>query len=86
MMYCMCCDLCGLCVNMVLSYIIIVVGCITLQHANKSYAGYISLKVLEHDEEHEQVHETYLVAAVCVCNQSNVDWRSLRFIHLEEST
>ena len=25
----------------------------------------ISLKVLDHDEEHEQVHDTYLVAAVC---------------------
>ena len=25
----------------------------------------VSLKVLEHDEEHEQVHDTYLVAAVC---------------------
>ena len=53
---------------------------------NDSVQGVISLKVLEHDEEHEQVHDTYLVAAVCVCNQSNVDWRSLRFIHLEEST
>ena len=25
----------------------------------------VSLKVLEHDEEHEQVHDTYLIAAVC---------------------
>ena len=25
----------------------------------------VSLIVLEHDEEHEQVHDTYLVAAVC---------------------
>ena len=25
----------------------------------------VSLKVLEHDEEHEQVDDTYLVAAVC---------------------
>ena len=53
---------------------------------NDRLQGVISLKVLEHDEEHEQVHDTYLVAAVCVCNQSNVDWRSLRFVHLEEST
>ena len=53
---------------------------------NDRLQGVISLKVLEHDEEHEQVHDTYLVAVVCVCNQSNVDWRRLRFIHLEEST
>ena len=53
---------------------------------NDRLQGVISLKVLEHDEEHEQVHDTYLVAAVCVCKQSNVDWRSLRFIHLEGST
>ena len=28
--------------------------------------GIISLKVLEHEKEHKQVCETYLVAAVCV--------------------
>ena len=33
---------------------------------NDRLQGVISLKVLEHDEEHEQVHDTYLVAAVCV--------------------
>ena len=32
---------------------------------NDRLQGVISLKVLEHDEEHEQVHDTYLVAAVC---------------------
>ena len=47
---------CGLCVSIVLVYIIIVVGCITLGQANKSSAGCISLKVLEHDEEHKKVH------------------------------
>ena len=33
----------------------------------------ISLKVPEHDEEHKQVHKTYLVAAVCVC-VNRVTW------------
>ena len=32
---------------------------------NDLLQGVISLKVLEHDEEHKQVHDTYLVAAVC---------------------
>ena len=63
----MCCDLCGLCVSVVLLYIIIVAGCKTLGQANKSSAGYVSFKVLEHDEEHKKVHKTYLVAAVCEC-------------------
>ena len=52
----MCYDLCGLCVSIVLLYIIIDSGCITLGQANKSSAGYISLKVLEHDEEYKKVH------------------------------
>ena len=52
---CVCCDLCGLCVSIVVLYIIIVAGCITLGQANKSSTGYISLKVLEHDEEHKKV-------------------------------
>ena len=39
-----------------LDIIIIVAGCITLGHTNKSSAGCISLKVLEHDEEHNKVH------------------------------
>ena len=42
---------------------------------NILFAGLISLKVLEHDVEHCQVHKTYLVVAVCVC-KSNTDWRS----------
>ena len=32
---------------------------------NDRLQGVISLKVLEHDEEHEQVQDTYLVTAVC---------------------
>ena len=32
---------------------------------NDRLQGVIILKVLEHDEEHEPVHDTYLVAAVC---------------------
>ena len=63
----MCCSLGGLCVNIVLSYMIIVAGCITLGQTNKSSAGCISPKVLEHDEEHKKLHKTYLVAAVCEC-------------------
>ena len=51
-----CCDLCGLCVNIVLSSMSIVAGCITLGQNNKSSAGCISPKVLEHDEEHKKVH------------------------------
>ena len=39
------------CVSAVLLYIIIVAGCITLGQTNKSFAGCISPKVLEHDEE-----------------------------------
>ena len=31
-------------------------GCITLGQTNKSSAGCVSLKVLEHDEEHNEVH------------------------------
>ena len=56
MMYCGCCDLCGFCVSIVLLHIIIVAGCITLGQANKLSVGYVSLKVLEHDEEHKKVH------------------------------
>ena len=44
------------CVNAVLLYIIIVAGCITLGQTNKSSAGCISPKVLEHDKEHKKVH------------------------------
>ena len=40
---------------------------------NDRLQGVISLKVLEHDEEHKQVHKTYLVAAVCVC-VNRVTW------------
>ena len=69
----MCCSLGGFCVNIVLSYMIIVAGCITLGQTNKSSAGCISPKVLEHNEEHKKVHLTYLVATVCVCKQSNTD-------------
>ena len=32
---------------------------------NDRREGVICLKVVEHDEEHKQVHNTYLVAAVC---------------------
>ena len=53
---------------------------------NDRLQGVISLKVLEHDEEHEQVHVRIWLQLCVVCNQSNVDWRSLRFIHLEGST
>ena len=56
MMYCMFYELGGLSVSIALSYIIIVAGCITLGQTNKSFAGSISLKVLEHDEEHKKVH------------------------------
>ena len=44
------------CVSAVLLYIFIVAGCITLGQTNKSSAGCISPKVLEHDEEHKKVH------------------------------
>ena len=53
---CVCYDLCGLCVSIVLLYIIIVAGHVTLGQANKLSAGCIGLKVLEHDEEHKKVH------------------------------
>ena len=33
---------------------------------NYCLQGIISLKVPEHDVEHKQVHEAYLVATVCV--------------------
>ena len=33
---------------------------------NRRLQVIISLKVPEHDVEHKQVHETYLVTAVCV--------------------
>ena len=56
MMYCVFYDLGGLYVRIVLSYITIVTGCITLGQINKSSAGYISLKFLEHGEEHKNVH------------------------------
>ena len=52
----LCVVTCVGCVSIVLLYIIIVAGYITLGNANKSSAGYISLKVLEHDEEHKKVH------------------------------
>ena len=39
---------------------------------NISSAGFISLKVPEHDVEHCQVYKMYLVAVVCVC-KSNTD-------------
>ena len=42
--------------KIVLSYIFIVAGCITLGQTNKSSVGCINLKVLEHDEEHKEVH------------------------------
>ena len=66
--------------------IVDVQGCNFGALTNNRVQSVISLKVLEHDEEHKQVHETYLVTAVCVCKQSNMDRRSLRFIHLEEFT
>ena len=56
MMYWVFYDSCGLYVIVVLSYIVIVAGCITLGQTNKSSAGCISPKVLEHDEEHKKVH------------------------------
>ena len=67
MMYCVFYGWIGLCVSIVLSYIIIVAWCITLGQTNKSSAGCISPIVLEHDEEHKKVHKIYLVAAVCEC-------------------
>ena len=56
MMYCVFDGWIGLCVSIVMSSIIIVEGCITLGQTNKSSAGCISPKVLEHDEEHKKVH------------------------------
>ena len=64
MMYWVFYDLCGLYIIVVLSYMVIVAGRITLGQTNKSSGGCISLKVLEHDEEHKKVHKIYLVAAV----------------------
>ena len=82
---CVCYYVCGLCVSIVLLYIIIVAGCITLGQTNKSSAEGISPKVLEHDEEHNRYMKRIWLQ-LCVCKQSIVDWRSLRFIHLEGST
>ena len=56
MMYCVFYDSCGLYIIVVLSYMVIVAGRITLGQTNKSSAGCISPKVLEHDEEHKKVH------------------------------
>ena len=51
-------------------YIIIIVTVVQVYTlgvmTNHCLQGIISLKVLEHDVEHKQVRETYLVAAVCV--------------------
>ena len=41
---CVCYYVCGLCVSIVLLYIIIVAGCITLGQTNKSSVGCISPK------------------------------------------
>ena len=62
----MCCSLGGLCVNIVLSYMIIVAGCITLGQTNKSSAEGISPKVLEHDEEHNRYMKCIWLQ-LCVC-------------------
>ena len=73
----------------VLSALVIIVAmqcCNFGAQSNNRLHDVVSLKVLEHDEEHKQVHETYLVTTVCGCKQSNVEWRSLRFIHLVGST
>ena len=54
----------------VISAIVIIVvmqGCNFGAQSNNCLQDVVSLKVLEHDEEHKQVHETYLVAALCVC-------------------
>ena len=56
MMYWVFYDSCGLYIIVVLSYMVFVAGRITLGLTNKSSAGCISLKVLEHDEEHKKVH------------------------------
>ena len=83
MMYVCMCVPCRVVVAIV---VIVVQGCSFGALANNRLQHVISLKVPEHDKEHKQVHETYLVAVVCVCKQSNMDWRSIRFIHLEGST
>ena len=44
------------CISAVLLYIIIVAGSITLGQTNKSSAGCLSPKVMEHDEKHKKVH------------------------------
>ena len=47
--------------------IVVVQDCNFRSQFNNHLQDVISLKFLEHDEEHKQVHETYLVTAVCVC-------------------
>ena len=46
--------------------IIVVQGCNLGAQSNNRLQDVTCLKVLEHDEEHKQVHEGYLVASVCV--------------------
>ena len=62
-------DVC-LCVpcSFILAIVIIAVmqGCNFGAQSNNRLEDVVSLKVLEHDEEHKQVHEMYLVASICV--------------------
>ena len=72
MMYWVFYDSCDLYVIVVLSYIVIVTGCITLGQTNKSSAKGISPKVLEHDEEHNRyMKRIWLQLCVCV---NSVTW------------
>ena len=72
MMYWVFYDSCGLYVIVVLSYIVIVAGCITLGQTNKSSAEGISPKVLKHDEEHNRyMKRIWLQLCVCV---NRVTW------------
>ena len=69
-------DVC-LCVpcSVIYALVIIVVmqGCNFGAQSNNRLQDVVSLKVLEHNEEHKQVRETYLVAVVCVC-VNRVTW------------
>ena len=54
-------------VVLVITFINIVVQGYNFGAMTNDHLQGVSLKVLEHDEEHEQVHDTYLVLCV-VCN------------------
>ena len=73
MIHDVCMHVCDLQYCVIAIVIIVVQGCNFGALANNRLHSVTSLKVPEHDEEHKQVHETYLVAAVCV-RVNRVTW------------